>query len=229
MLKIYGVPISVHTRKVIAAAVAKELDYEIRVVVPIDPATLPSNWAEISPTRKVPVVQDGDTVLADSTVVCAYLDRAYPARPVYPAEADEYIQALWLEEYADGTLFREVVHPLFFETFVGPKVHRREADRAAVDRVCNDAIPQIFGYLDGEVGNGFVAGDTLSVADIAIVSNLVTYQYLDFPLDWSRFPQLSSYFERVARHPSILKVLRDEQATAESMGLHRAFLDAVLS
>jgi glutathione S-transferase len=167
-------------------------------------------------------------MLSDSTVACAYLDRAYPAPPVYPADTEGYVRALWLEEYADGTLFREVVHPLFFETFVGPKVSRREPDRAAVHRICNDAIPKIFSYLDAAVGTGFVAGDTLSVADIAIVSNLVTYQYLDFPLDRIRFPKLAGYFERVARCPPMLQALRNEQATAESMGLHRAFLDAVL-
>jgi glutathione S-transferase len=229
MLKIYGIPISVHTRKVLAAAVEKGLDYEIMVVVPIDPTTLPTNWAEISPTGKIPVVEDGDTMLADSTVVCAYLDRAYPERLVYPINDKDYIRALWLEEYADGTLFREVVHPLFFETFVGPKVHKRDSDRAVVDRVCNNAIPRIFGYLDSMVDDGFVAGGALTVADIAIASNLVTYQYLGFPLDRRRFPSLSGYFERVARHPSMLKVLREEQATAESMGLQRTFLDGILS
>ncbi len=229
MLKIYGVPISVHTRKVIAAAVAKGLDYELELVVPIDPSTLPFNWTEISPTGKVPVLEDGKSRVADSTVACAYLDRIYPARPVYPADTEGYIRALWLEEYADGTLFREVVHPLFFETFVGPKVHNRESDQIAVDQVRNDAIPRIFDYLDGVVGNDFVAGDALSVADIAIVSNLVTYQYLNFPLDRTRFPKLANYFERVARCSPMLQVLRDEQTTAKSMGLHRGFLDAILA
>jgi glutathione S-transferase len=229
MLKIYGVPVSVHTRKVIAAALAKGLSYELEVVVPIDPSTLPANWEAISPTGKVPVVADGDTRIADSTVVCAYLDRAYPGSPVYPADIEGYVQALWLEEYADSTLFREVVHPLFFERFVGPRLHEREPDRKAVDSICNDGIPKIFGYLDGMVGDGFVAGDALSVADIAIVSNLINYQYLDFPLDRGRFPKLAGYFERIVRCPPMLQALRDEQATAQSMGLHRAFLDAVLS
>ena len=228
MLKIYGLPISVHTRKVIAAVLTKGLEYEIEVVVPIDPSTLPANWRAISPTGKVPVVEDGNTILADSTVACAYLDRAYPAPPVYPADTEGYVRALWFEEYADGTLFLDVVHPLFFETFVGPNVYKREPDRAAVDRICNEAIPQIFSYLDGAVGNGFVAGDTLSVADIAIASNLVTYQYLGFPLDRIRFPELAAYFERLARCPPILQALRKEQSTAESMRLHRAFLDTVL-
>ncbi len=35
MLKIYGVPVSVHTRKVIVVALSKGLDYENLPVVPV--------------------------------------------------------------------------------------------------------------------------------------------------------------------------------------------------
>lgn len=229
MLKIYGTPISVHTRKVIVAAIDKGLDYENIVIVPVNPATLPPDWPQLSPTGKIPVLRDGDTLLADSTVICAYLDRAHPLRPVYPADTRHYIQSLWLEEYADGTVFREVVHPLFHQTVVGPRIHQRAVDQAVVDAVCNETIPRVFGYLDSVVGTGFAAGPVLSVADIAIASNLVTYQYLGFPLDRQRFPALAAHFERTVRHPSMLKALRAEQGAVDAMGLRRDFLQGLLA
>ena len=43
MLKIYGVPISVHTRKVIVAALHKGLSFEVIPVVPVIPDKLPPN------------------------------------------------------------------------------------------------------------------------------------------------------------------------------------------
>jgi glutathione S-transferase len=228
MLKIYGISLSVHTRKVIIAAIDKGLDYEIIPVAPIDPTSLPPEWPQLSPTGKVPVIQDGDFVLADSTVISAYLDRAYPARPLYPAETRHYIQALWLEEYADGILFREVVHPLFHQTFVGPRLHQRPADQAAVNTVCQDVIPRVFGYLDSVVGKGFAAGPALSMADIAIASNLATYQYLGFPLDRQRFPALAAHFERSVCQPALQKALRAEQSVVDSMGLRRDFLQGLV-
>jgi glutathione S-transferase len=228
MLRIYGVPFSVHTRKVIVAAIEKNLDYELRVVVPINPATVPPDWARLSPTGKIPVMEDGDVRLADSTVICAHLDRAYPAKPVYPAARADYVRALWLEEYCDGTVFPQVVHPLFHQTFVAPKVHQRKPDQAAVDAVLREALPRVFGYLDSEVGDGFAADAVFSVADIAIVSNLTTYQYLGFALDRRTFPRLAAYYERTARHPSLLSALRAEQATVESMGLENAFMAPLL-
>lgn len=229
MLKIYGVPMSVHTRKVIVAAIEKDLAYEIVPVAPVIPSSLPEHWPRLSPTGKIPVLADGDLTLADSTVICAYLDRTYPAHLMYPAADTDYIHALWIEEYADGTMFREVVHPLFHHTFVRPHVTKEKADPAVVESVCNHAVPRVFGYLERVVGDGWLAGATFSVADVAIVSNLVTYQYVGFPLEKPRYPKLSAFFERAVRHPSVSKALRAEQPVVDSMGLRRDFLEPLLA
>ena len=50
-MKIYGVPLSVHTRKVILAARIKEIPHEVEVVIPVIPDNPPPNWREISTYR----------------------------------------------------------------------------------------------------------------------------------------------------------------------------------
>src|SRR6185295_7497119 len=84
MLTIHGVPLSVHTRKVIVTAILKKIDYRFEVVIPVIPGNPPSNWSTLSPTGLIPVMQDGDFTLADSTAICLYLDRKQPARPILP-------------------------------------------------------------------------------------------------------------------------------------------------
>lgn len=69
MLKIHGVPISVHTRKVIVVALAKGLPYENLPVVPVIPGGTPANWREISPTGKIPAISHGEFTLADSSAI----------------------------------------------------------------------------------------------------------------------------------------------------------------
>src|SRR5262245_56029854 len=101
MLTIHGVPISVHTRKVIVAAIEKQVPYRNDPVIPFKP---PAGWNELSPTRKIPVVTDGDLILRDSAAICAYLERVHPSPALYPADARAYAEALWFEEYAGGTL-----------------------------------------------------------------------------------------------------------------------------
>ena len=143
MLKIYGVPISVHTRKVIVAARLKQLPFEVVPVVPVIPDNPPPDWRSLSPTGKIPVLQDGDFTLADSAAICAYLERKQPQPPLYPADIRAtHGHALWLEQYAGGTVFRDVVHPLFHEAFVHPKIKGIATDPARIDAVLTTWCPR---------------------------------------------------------------------------------------
>ena len=41
---------------------------------------------------------------ADSSVICAYLERIHPMPALYPMDPVEYAKALWFEEYGDSEL-----------------------------------------------------------------------------------------------------------------------------
>src|SRR5262245_55148813 len=110
MLKIHGVPISVHTRKVIATAIKKNVKFEVDPVIPLNP---PPGFRDISPLGKIPVITDGKFSLADSSVICAYLERLHPEPSIYPKSAQDYAQALWIEEYVDSTLSQDVLGAFF--------------------------------------------------------------------------------------------------------------------
>jgi glutathione S-transferase len=229
MLKIYGVPISVHTRKVIITARLKGLSYDLIPVVPVIPDNPPPNWRELSPTGLVPALQDGDFTLADSAAICAYLERRWPAASLYPSDPKRYGHALWLEQYASGTVFRDVVRPLFHEVFVHPKVKGIATDRALVGEVLTRVLPEVFSYLESVSGGRFLAGDALSVADLAVMSNLINLQYIGFALDRTRFPKLAALYDRVLQVPEVIAALRAEQPVVQQMGLDSGFLKAALA
>lgn len=220
MLDIHGVPISVHTRKVVVAAITKALPFRIHPVVPVIPGNPPPNWRSLSPTGLIPAITDGDFTLADSTAICTYLDRTYAGPALYPILPRAHAQALFFEQYAGGTVFRHVVHPLFVEVFVKPKVHQQPTDRDRVDGVLAEAVPEVFGYLDTVCGGGFLAGLEPSIADVAIVSNLITFQYIGFELDRRRYPRLASLYDRVILAPPVRQAVQQEQEVVRTMGLN---------
>jgi glutathione S-transferase len=198
MLKIYGVPISVHTRKVLVAAIEKRVVYENVPVIPFAP---PEGWAELSPTGKIPVAVEGDLVLNDSSVICTYLERMYPMPPLYPTDTADHVRALWFEEYADGTVFRDVVHGLFVQKVIRPKILKQPTDPAAIDTILAEALPKVFGYLDRSIAGAWLVGERFTIADLATVSNLVNFHYLGFRIDAKRYPKLAAYFDRVMQYP----------------------------
>lgn len=226
MLKIYGVPISVHTRKVIVAAIEKKLAFENDPVIPFHP---PAGWDRLSPTGKIPVVSDGDFELADSSVICAYLEQTHPEPALLPREARERARALWLEEYCDGTVFREVVQGLFVQNVIRPKILKLETDQAAIDAILAEALPKVFGYLESVAGDGYLVGGRFGIADIALTSNLVNYHYLGYRIDRARYPRLDRHFKRACRHSSMAAALRAEQPVAKDMGLDLTAVDAAVA
>jgi glutathione S-transferase len=220
MLKIHGVPISVHTRKVIVAALEKGLPFQNEPVIPFNP---PAGWERLSPTGKIPVVSDGDFDLADSSVICAYLEREHPRPPLYPADTRGHVRALWLEEYADSTVFREVIHGLFFQTVIRPKILGQSTDTQAVKNIEAEAAPRVFAYLESQVDGDYLVGKAFGIADTAVMSNLINYHYLGYRID-PRYPKLATYFKAMLRQPSLAKALAAEQPVAASMGLDQRFV-----
>lgn len=227
MLKIHGVPISVHTRKVIVAALAKGVPFEVVPVVPVIPGNPPPNWRELSPTGRIPAITEGDFSLCDSSAICAYLERRHPEPALYPAGDREFARTVALEQYAGDAIFRGVVHPLFHEVFVHPKVRDIPADPKRIDEVLAQELPRVFGYLEGELRGEWFIGGKPTVADVAVASNLLTFQYIGFGLDPARYPKLAAHFARTLDWPAMTEAVRRERPVVESMGLRRDFLDAV--
>jgi glutathione S-transferase len=222
-MKIYGVPLSVHTRKVIVAAMLKDIVFDLEVVIPVVPDNPPANWREISPTGLIPAIEDNGFRLADSSAIVAYLERKYPAPPLFPENDEDYGAVIALDAWAGSELFRNVVHPLFHNQIVGPKIRNVPADKAAIDRA-NKAAPQAFAYLESLDPNGFLIGDKLTIADIAVVSNLILVHYLGRRIE-PRFPKLRAYCRRHLEEPVFAAALAAEKPFADQMGLDRSFLN----
>src|SRR5262249_28509720 len=179
----------------------------------------PPDWGDLSPGGPIPALTDGDFTVADSTAICTYLDRTHQAHRVYPEAARKLAQVLSLEAYAGERLFRSVVRELFHEVFVHPKVHNRPTDKANVERVLTTVLPAVFAHLDRCAAGDYLVGGTLTVADIAVVSNLLTFDYIGFDLDRQSYPRLAALVDRVLAHSAFQQALRAERPVVESMGL----------
>jgi glutathione S-transferase len=165
------------------------------------------------------VIEHDGFILGDSTAICTWLDRLHPEPPVYPRSARELAQVLALEAYAGERLFRTVVRVLFHETFVHPRLHNIPTDPAVVQQVLGTALPEVFGRLDRAAAGGYLVGGALSAADLAVVSNLLTFQYFGFQLDRGAYRNLARLFDQVTALPPVREALRAEVPFVESMGL----------
>lgn len=220
MITIYGIPLSVHARKPIVAAIAKNIPYKVEPVVPFDP---PANWSSLSPTGLIPAMQDGDFSVAESGAICLYLERKTPQPPLLPASDKDYSRAMFFDGYA-GWMFRSLVQPLFFQKVINPVLFKGTTDQAVVDGLLGQQRPKVFGYLESQMNGKFLVGSALSLADIAVVSNLINYHYLGYGIDRADYPKLATYTEGMLALDPFRKALADEKPGAEQFSLDRKFL-----
>ena len=82
-LTLYQIPISHNCAKVRTALARKHLTYETVDIPPADRSLV----RKVSGHGLVPVLRDGDTVVADSTRILLHLEERYPEPPLLPREA----------------------------------------------------------------------------------------------------------------------------------------------
>jgi glutathione S-transferase len=220
MFTIYGVPLSIHVRKVIVAALEKRLEHTVEVVFPFDP---PAGWRDLSPTGKIPALKHGDLTLADSSVIVAYLEKRFPELPLNPSEPAQYARALWFEEYVDSQIAPDVIG-LFHQKVLGPMLHEKEPDAAVVRRLLHEDLPPKLDYLEASLYGEYFVGARPSVADITLASDLTIFHYLGCKLDAARHPNLQAHFNRMLGRESFRRALAAEQPFVERMGLDCGFL-----
>lgn len=207
-MKIYGIVLSPFVRKVLAVCAIKGLEYEHETVFPTNPSP---EYLAISPLGKIPALTDGDFSISDSSVICDYLEEKYPSVSTMPVTPEDRARCRWLEEYGDTKLV-EAVAPFFFEHVVKQMMGLGEADEDRLQALLEGDIPVRLSYLESQVPEqGFLFGD-IGIADIALVSPLITAQYGQMPIDEQAYPGTVAYLDRVKSHPAISPLLVAEQA-----------------
>ena len=205
-LVIYGSPVSPFVRKVAGVCITKGVDYEIEPVNVFDP---PQWFRDISPMKRIPVLRDRSVAeegvagtIADSSAICAFIEKKHPAPALYPESPMALGEALFIEEYADTALAMAgglgIFRPIFFAVSKG-----QEPDLDKARDAWANQLPPLFDVLEARLaGREFFAGDALSIADITVATVLMQVSLVaETPLE--RWPALSAHFTAMQALPAI--------------------------
>ena len=193
-MKIIGSYLSPYVRKVLVVLHLKGVAYEID---PIIPFMGDQRFSQLSPLRRIPVLIDDRVTLADSTVICEYLQDRYPEPALYPHDIVQRARARWLEEFADTRMGDVFIWQLFNQVAINPFVWGQKTDEAALKKTLTEDIPQVLDYLEAELpSDGFLFGD-LSVADISIAVFFRNAAFARFQVDAARWPRTAAFVKRM--------------------------------
>lgn len=206
-MKLFGAPVSPFVRKVLAYAIEKGIEIEL---VPVGIGDANPEFIECSPFKKMPAFMDGDFRISDSTAIITYLEAKHPEPAMIPASPADRARTIWFEEFAD-TMMSAAGGKIFFNRVVAPKFLGREGDEEAAKLGEQELVP-LFEYLEGAIpASGYLVGDTLTLADIAVASVFVNLSHVGIVPDAATHPKLTGYIAAIHARPGFVDWIRRER------------------
>ncbi len=166
-LRLYRFPFSTNVERVALALAHKRLEAES---VWVDPADR-SEVVQISGQELVPVLVDGDRVVADSTAILEHLEERFPERPLYPADPARRTELRLFVDWFNRVWKRP-------PNLIVAEEGKAEPDRARIAELEGRIAGALPLFEDLLAGRDFLFGHELSAADV------VAFPFLKYALLW---------------------------------------------
>ena len=206
-MKLFGSSVSPFVRKVLIYAAERGLSLEN---IPVSPHQDEAGFRGVSPVGKIPALQDGEYSLADSSAIIHYLEAKYPNGGLIPADPELRGTAIWYEEFADTELYK-LITVIFVNRALLPKLMKVPGDEEKAAEA-EKQLPPLLHYLERVVPmEGYLVGSSLSLADIAVATQIINLGHGGVQLDADVHPKLAAWFGRISSRPSVSALITAER------------------
>jgi len=192
-MKLHGIPLSGHTHRVQLFLSLLGIPYEFASVDLAAGANRTPAFLAMSPFGEIPVLEDGDAVLADSTAILVYLALKYdaggrwlPREPLAAARVQRWLST------ASGKIA------------YGPAAARLvTVFGAGIDHDVVKAIAvRLFDTMEGELAGPFLAGAAPTLADVAAYSYIAHAP--EGGVSLAPYPRIRAWLDRVRALPGFV-------------------------
>ena len=205
MPKLYGAIASPYVARVVMYAKLKGVELPLSEA-PGGNIKSPEYLA-LNPIGKMPTLDVDGQGLGESTIICEYLDDAYPAKPGLPADPLDKARSRLIARIVD----------LYIATHVGPlfrNMNPAKRDDAAVETASKE-IAKTYGYAEHAMGAGpFCVGATPTLGDCALGTSTAMLKKIlaagQFGIaDPTASGRLATWWQAMEQHPVCAGVLND--------------------
>jgi glutathione S-transferase len=151
-------------------------------------------FSALNPNHRVPVLEDDGFVLTESHAIMQYLADGTTGQKIYPegrrARADVNRWLFWNAHH-----FAPAIAVINWENLIKPMLGRGDPDPRELARG-ETLIAQCAGVLDAHLaGKQWIAGDALTLADLAISTPLMSTVPAKLPV--TQYANVQAWFARV--------------------------------
>src|SRR5688572_14684603 len=151
----------------------------------------------MNPHGRIPVIEDQTTVVWESHAILRYLAARHGGKALWSDDpAERSFSDRWMD-WSATTLQPAFLNGIFWGFYRTPEAQR---DTRAIRRSL-DHCARLFSLLDRHLDNrAFMLGDTLTLADIPIATNL--YRYFNLDIERPSVPNVEAWYRRLQDRPA---------------------------
>ena len=198
-------------------------------------------YMKLNPNGVVPTLVHDGRVITKSSLILYYIDEAFPDPPLMPkAPAARHRVRLYnklIDEYMHNSCtimtFATAFRPRFLkmareqwlaEINKAPLKRRAEYKRSVIEHGLDsefviDALAQhqkMISWMAEDLKHGaYLAGDTFSNADAAVVPYILRLELLKLGGLWAQFPAVAGWWARMRERPSVKTTIFDRMGESD--------------
>ena len=207
MWSLFQFPLCPFSRKVRLLLGEKGVGYEL---VREDPWVRRDEFLDLNPVGQTPVMRDAKTgtTLSSSSAICEYFEETETKSPMITGTAPNRAEIRRLVAWFDEHFYGQVVAPLLYERMEKRIVNRAAPDASVLRQAMKNAN-QLMDYVDWLLDqHNWLAGPTLSLADLAGAAHLSVADYLG-GIDWRSHSQTRNWYAGLKSRPSFRPLLSE--------------------
>ena len=198
-------PASPFSRKVRLIMGEKKMLFVLREE---EPWNLSADMYKLNPAGSLPVFLSDGSVIAGNYAICEFLEELSREIPLMPQDLKQRAEVRRLTEWFDEKFYKEVYRNIAYE-----KIHKRFGSGLAPDsKILKIGLNNLnfhLEYIDWLTErNNYLAGENLSMADLAAAAQLSVIDYLgDVP--WDGYKNTKLWYSKIKSRPSFKDILKD--------------------
>lgn len=205
---LYGAPLSPYVRKVRLLLAFKDIEYDSKMIVPY---ATPEGYEQLNPLKRVPALTYKEHTFADSAVISHFLDASFPEKRMIPDDLFLKARCEWFEKYADYELAPHTTFTAFSQRILS-RLSGKQPDEEAVNLAIEKKLPPLFDYLESQLNGVFFVTESLTLADISIASQLISFEHAGESVSEEKYPKLAQFYKHFTQLAPVASILASEKA-----------------
>ncbi|HEX7221207.1 MAG TPA: glutathione S-transferase family protein [Burkholderiales bacterium] len=195
-MKLYYHPVSTTSRPVLLFIQENNLKVDTQVVDLMKGEHVQPPYASMNPSKLVPMLEDGDFRLTESSAILKYLAEKFDS-PAYPkdlkARARVNERMDWINTQLCRDLAYGLVYPQIFPFHKRPTDEHQKGQLAWAKERATSWMKILDQSLIGK--QAYIAGDKITIADYFASSFVSLAEFIR--ADFAPYPNLSRWYERM--------------------------------